>query len=91
MDLILTKSISRFRRNSFDVIKNVGLLRENNVAILFEEDNINTMDTKTSEMLLTTLSAVAQQESENISEYVKLGLRMKMNRWILKSYEANNE
>ena len=80
MDLILTKSISRFGRNSFDVIKNVRLLRENNVAILFEEDNINTMDTKTSEMLLTTLSAVAQQESENISEHVKLGLRMKMNR-----------
>lgn len=59
MDLILTKSISRFGRNSFDVIKIVRLLSENNVAILFEEDNINTMDTKTSEMLLTTLSAVA--------------------------------
>ena len=44
MDLILTKSISRFGRNSFDVIKNVRLLRENNVAILFEEDNINTME-----------------------------------------------
>ena len=63
-----------------DVLKNVRLLRDNNVAVLFEENNLNTLDTKTSEMLLTTLSAVAQQESENISEHFKLGLQMKMNR-----------
>ena len=63
-----------------DVLKNVRLLRDNNVAVLFEENNLNTLDTKTSEMLLTTLSAVAQQESEKISEHVKLGLQMKMNR-----------
>ena len=80
IDLILTKSISRFGRNTMDVLKNVRLLRDNNVAVLFEENNLNTLDTKTSEMLLTTLSAVAQQESENISEHVKLGLQMKMNR-----------
>lgn len=73
IDLILTKSISRFGRNTMDVLKNVRLLRDNNVAVLFEENNLNTLDTKTSEMLLTTLSAVAQQESENISEHVKLG------------------
>lgn len=66
IDLILTKSISRFGRNTMDVLKNVRLLRDNNVAVLFEENNLNTLDTKTSEMLLTTLSAVAQQESENI-------------------------
>ena len=80
IDLILTKSISRFGRNTMDVLKNVRLLRDSNVAVLFEENNLNTLDTKMSEMLLTTLSAVAQQESENISEHVKLGLQMKMNR-----------
>ena len=80
IDLILTKSISRFGRNTMDVLKNVRLLRENNVAVLFEENNLNTLDTRTSEILLITLSAVAQQESENISEHVKLGLHMKMNR-----------
>ena len=80
IDLILTKSISRFGRNTMDVLKNVRLLRDSNVAVLFEENNLNTLDIKTSEMLLTTLSAVAQQESENISEHVKLGLQMKMNR-----------
>jgi len=52
------------------------VLRDNNVAVLFEENNLNTLDTKMSEMLLTTLSAVAQQESDNISEHVKLGLQM---------------
>lgn len=78
--LIITKSISRFGRNSLDILKYVRMLRENNVTIIFEEDNINTMDSVKSDMLLTTLSAVAQQESANISEHVKLGLRMKMNR-----------
>ncbi len=77
-----------------DVLKNVRLLRDNNVAVLFEENNLNTLDTKTSEMLLTTLSAVAQQESENISEHVKLGLQMKMNRgeniFLMKETEMEN-
>lgn len=80
IDLIITKSISRFGRNSLDVLKYVRMLRDNNVAIFFEEDGINTMDSVKSDMLLTTLSAVAQQESANISEHVKLGIRMKMNR-----------
>ena len=80
IDIILTKSISRFGRNTLDVIKYIRMLRENNVAVIFEEDNINTMDAAKSDLILTTLSAVAQQESANISEHVKLGLRMKMNR-----------
>ena len=88
IDLILTKSISRFGRNTMDVLKNVRLLRDNNVAVLFEENNLNTLDTKASEMLLTTLSAVAQQESENISEHVKLGLQMKMNRGELVGFNS---
>jgi DNA invertase Pin-like site-specific DNA recombinase len=80
IDIIITKSISRFGRNTLDVIKYIRMLRENNVAVIFEEDNINTMDAAKSDLILTTLSAVAQQESANISEHVKLGLRMKMNR-----------
>ena len=79
IDIIITKSISRFGRNTLDVIKYIRMLRENNVAVIFEEDNINTMDAAKSDLILTTLSAVAQQESANISEHVKLGLRMKMN------------
>ena len=79
IDLILTKSISRFARNTLDTLKYVRLLKEANVAILFEEENINTLD-MSGELLLTVLSSVAQQESETIGSHVKLGLKMKMKR-----------
>ena len=78
-DLILTKSISRFARNTLDTLKYVRLLKEHNVGILFEEENINTLD-MTGELLLTILSSVAQQESETISSHVKLGQKMKTQR-----------
>lgn len=78
-DLILTKSISRFARNTLDTLKYVRELKANGVAILFEEENINTMD-MAGELLLTVLSSVAQQESETISSHIKLGLKMKMER-----------
>lgn len=76
IDLILTKSISRFARNTLDTLKYVRMLKEKNVAILFEEENINTLE-MAGELLLTILSSVAQQESETISSHVKLGLKMK--------------
>lgn len=76
IDLILTKSISRFARNTLDTLKYVRLLKEKNVGIIFEEENINTLE-MSGELLLTILSSVAQQESENISEHVKLGLKMR--------------
>lgn len=78
-DLILTKSISRFARNTLDTLKYVRLLKEKNIAILFEEENINTLE-MSGELLLTVLSSVAQQESETISSHVKLGLKMKSER-----------
>jgi site-specific DNA recombinase len=78
-DMILTKSISRFARNTLDTLKYVRLLKEKNVAILFEEENINTLE-MSGELLLTVLSSVAQQESETISSHVKLGLKMKSER-----------
>lgn len=78
-DLILTKSISRFARNTVDTLKYVRKLKEKNVAVLFEEENINTLD-MSGELLLTILSSVAQQESETISNHVKLGLKMKKER-----------
>ena len=78
-DLILTKSISRFARNTLDTLKYVRMLKERNIAILFEEENINTLD-MTGELLLTVLSSVAQQESETISSHVKLGFKMKSER-----------
>lgn len=85
IDLIITKSISRFARNTLDTLKYVRMLKEKNVAVLFEEENINTLE-MSGELLLTILSSVAQQESENISEHVKLGIKMKRERGELVSF-----
>ena len=87
IDLILTKSISRFARNTLDTLKYVRMLKEKNVAILFEEENINTGSGQ-GELVLTLLSAMAQQESENISSHVLLGLKMKKDRGELIGYNG---
>lgn len=79
IDLVITKSISRFARNTLDTLRYVRMLKEKNVAVFFEEENINTL-TMDGELLLVILSSVAQQEVENISANVKKGLRMKMQR-----------
>ena len=79
IDMIITKSISRFARNTLDTLKYVRMLKERNIAVFFEDENINTM-TMDGELLLVILSSVAQQEVENISANVKKGLKMKMRR-----------
>ena len=79
IDLIIVKSISRFARNTVDTLTYVRALREKGVAVMFEEENINTL-TMDGEVMLTILSSIAQQEVQNISEHVKMGLRMKMQR-----------
>ena len=77
--MILTKSISRFSRNTQDTLKYVRMLRDRNIAVIFEKENINTLDMN-GEMLLTILSSLSQGEVESLSENVKMGLRMKMKR-----------
>lgn len=79
IDLILTKSVSRFARNTVDSLKYIRKLKEKNVAVYFEEEGINTLE-MSGELLITILSAVAQQESETISSHVLLGLKMKKER-----------
>lgn len=79
IDLILTKSISRFARNTLDTLKYVRMLRAKGIGIIFEEENINTLE-MAGELLLTVLSSVAQQESETLSSHIKLGFKMKMER-----------
>ncbi len=76
IDLILTKSISRFARNTVDSIEYVRLLKEHNIGVQFEEEGIYTLDMQ-SEMLLTILSSVAQQESVNASNRTKLAIQMR--------------
>lgn len=74
MDLILTKSISRFDRNTLDTIQYTRMLRAMGIGIYFEKENINTLDMD-SEMLITMLGAFAQAESESISRNVASGKR----------------
>ena len=79
IDLILTKSISRFARNTVDTLNYVRMLKGKNIAVIFEKENLNTLDMN-GEMLLTILSSLAQQEVESLSQNVKMGLKMKMKR-----------
>ena len=74
MDLILTKSISRFARNTLDTINYTRMLRAMGIGVIFEKENINTLDMD-SEMLITMLGAFAQAESESISRNVAWGKR----------------
>lgn len=87
IDLIVTKSISRFARNTLDTLKYVRMLKEKGIAVFFEEENINTL-TMDGELLLVILSSVAQQEVENISANVKKGLKMKMQRGELVGFQG---
>ncbi len=87
IDMVITKSISRFARNTLDTLNYVRMLKEKNVAVFFEEENINTL-TMDGELLLTILSSVAQQEVENISANVKKGLKMKMQRGELVGFQG---
>lgn len=79
VDVVLTKSISRFSRNLVDTLQYVRMLKEKNVAIIFEKENINTLSME-SEMALALLSTLAQNEVESLSANTKMGLKMKMKR-----------
>lgn len=77
IDLVLTKSISRFARNTVDCLDYVRALRALGIAVIFEKENINTLESD-SEMLITLLGAFAQAESESISANVRWGKRQAM-------------
>ena len=76
IQLILTKSVSRFARNTVDSLTTIRQLKEHGVEVYFEKENIWTFDSK-GEMLLTILSSLSQEESRSISENVKWGQRKK--------------
>lgn len=79
IDVVLTKSVSRFSRNLVDTLQYTRLLKKNGVTVIFEKENIDT-STMESEMQLSLLSALAQNEVESLSQNVKLGVKMKMQR-----------
>ena len=87
IDMVITKSIPRFARNTLDTLKFVRMLKEKNIAVFFENEKINTL-TKDGELLLVVISSVAQQEVENTSMNLKKGLKMKMSRGELVGFQS---
>ena len=77
IDVVLTKSISRFARNTVDCLNYVRALKELGIAVIFEKENMNTLEID-SEILITMLGAFAQSESESISANVRWGIRQAM-------------
>lgn len=77
IDLVITKSISRFARNTMDSIKYVRELKALGVGVLFEKEGINTLE-ENSEVVLTILSSLAQEELNSLSLNIKMGKRMAM-------------
>lgn len=73
IDMILTKSGSRFARNTVDALMTIRKLKEKNVAVVFEKEGVNTLD-GTGEILITILSSLVQEESRNISENTRWGV-----------------
>lgn len=73
IDMILTKSVSRFARNTVDCISYIRKLKEKNIAVFFEKENINTLD-GAGELLITILGSLAQEESRSLSTNTKWGI-----------------
>ena len=76
IDLIVTKSVSRFARNTVDSLTTIRKLKKHGTEVYFEKENIWTFDSK-GELLLTIMSSLAQEESRSISENVRWGQRKK--------------
>lgn len=77
IDMILTKSLSRFARNTVDCLDTVRVLKANGIGVIFEKENINTL-TESSEFLITLFSGFAQAESESLSKNVRQGKQFGM-------------
>ncbi len=97
IDMIITKSVSRFARNTLDCLATIRKLKEKNIAVFFEKENINTLD-GSGEMLLTILSSLAQEESRSLSTNIKWGItkrfekgEVQLNYKRFLGYTKNNE
>ena len=72
--MFITKSISRFARNTLHCLNYIRQLKDKNIAMYFEKESINTLDAK-GEVMLTIMASLAQQESESLSQNVCIGLQ----------------
>lgn len=95
IDLILTKSISRFGRNTVDLLETVRNLKDKGVEVHFEKENIKTFSGD-GELMLSILASFAQEEARSISNNVKWGIRKKfqegrVNSYVLYGYRWDGE
>ena len=79
LDMVLTKSISRFARNTLDCLNYIRKLKSLGIPIVFEKESINTMDER-GELLISIMASIAQQESQSISQNVRLGIQYNFQR-----------
>lgn len=75
--MVITKSISRFARNTLDCLQYIRKLKALGIAVYFEKEAINTLDAK-GEVLITIMASIAQQESQSISQNVRMGIQYRM-------------
>lgn len=73
IDMIITKSISRFARNTLDCLQYIRQMKDKNIAVFFEKENVNTLDAK-GEFMISLLGSLAQEESRNLSTNVRWGI-----------------
>ncbi len=85
IDIILTKSISRFARNTIDLLETVRYLKDLGIEVRFESENISSLSDD-GELMLTLLASFAQEESRSISENVKWGIRKGFKKGIVNSF-----
>lgn len=85
IDIILTKSISRFARNTLDLLNTVRHLRELGIEVRFEKERIHSLS-EDGEIMLTLLASFSQEESRSISENVKWGIRKRFEKGIPNSF-----
>lgn len=86
-DYIVTKSISRFARNTVDLLNYVRFLKSRNIGVYFEEENINTLNCDT-EMMLSILGSIAEMESINISSRIMMGYKMRLESGTIIDYKS---
>lgn len=79
IDMIITKSISRFSRNTVDCLQYIRELKAKGIPVFFEKENINTMDAK-GEIMITIMASLAQQESQSLSQNVRMGIKYRYER-----------
>ncbi len=82
IDLILTKEVCRFARNTVDTLSYTRRLKDNGIGVIFTIDNIDTRDSD-GELRLTIMASIAQEESRKISERVKWGQKRRMEQGIV--------